>query len=615
MAIHWRRTDLIKSFKDPLSHLTVEQTGRCVARKMIRSGNLTTLFLATDTNDEEVNELEKIMRIYIPNLRLVRQPTFLTGEDWAAVLAQAHFTHMFTVQAMLDKVICAMADVFSGTDASSFSLDITRIRAGLRFQVCDDTPICQGQALVADDARTTEGGKSEGGGKGPEGTSTEGGSGGVQAGQEGSTVTAGEVGATNRPIRTDWVKPVSKEEKDEAARRKVAAGVCDKAQNYGKLYGMGPIAWEPQPGKYVLMDCYRNQMSNRVRCMNKYLLAAGYLNRTLVVPLHADEISRNYERRAYFDLNHTRRCYGPRTVISRDELLELEKGAGGSDTHMPNYTSIGFSPNLTWTSGGFLSSHAVNITDFRLVDSMLRPEARLITFDDLGSAILDASMQANGSRMNNLELPFIRSPGCPNPLAIQPHPAILEAADAFVRTKVLQGLPREWEVKNGSSNSSSGEGEGGRLAFGRYMAVHWRRTDLIKNYAHLTVEQTGSCVARKMIRSGNLTTLFLATDTNDEEVKQLEQVIRASIPNLRLVRQPTSLAGEGWAAVLAQAHFTHMTTVQAVLDKAICVMADVFLGTDASSFTADINRIRAGLRYQECDDTSICHGLPVVGNR
>ncbi|CAI5484932.1 unnamed protein product [Closterium sp. Yama58-4] len=136
--------------QDPLSHLTVEQTGRCVARKMIRSGNLTTLFLATDTNDEEVNELEKIMRTYIPNLRLVRQPMFLTGEDWAALLAQANFTHMFTVQAMLDKVICAMADVFSGTDASSFSLDITRIRAGLRFQVCDDAPICHGQALVGE---------------------------------------------------------------------------------------------------------------------------------------------------------------------------------------------------------------------------------------------------------------------------------------------------------------------------------------------------------------------------------------------------------------------------------------------------------------------------------
>ncbi|CAI7783606.1 unnamed protein product [Closterium sp. NIES-54] len=253
---------------------------------------------------------------------------------------------------------------------------------------------------------------------------------------------------------------------------------------------------------------------------------------------------------------------------------------------------------------------------------MLLPSARLITFDDLGSAILDASMQANGSHMNNLDLPFVRSPDCPNPLAIQPHPAILEAADAFVRSKLVQGLPREWEVKNISSSDSSssssgsdGEGGSGRLAFGRYMAVHWRRTDLIKSYSHLTVEQTGSCVARKMIRSGNLTTLFLATDTNDEEVKQLEQVIRASIPNLRLVRQPASLAGEDWAAVLAQAHFTHMTTVQAVLDKAICVMADVFLGTDASSFTADINRIRAGLRFQECDDTPICHGLPVVGGR
>ncbi|CAI5496888.1 unnamed protein product [Closterium sp. Naga37s-1] len=122
--------------------------------------------------------------------------------------------------------------------------------------------------MSAADARTAEGGKREGGGKGQEGTSTEGGSGGVQAGQEGIPVAnaLGAVATTNRPIRLDWVKPVTQKEKEEAGKQKVAAGVCDKTQNYGKLYGMGPIAWEPQPGKYVLMDCYRNQRESAVKC-------------------------------------------------------------------------------------------------------------------------------------------------------------------------------------------------------------------------------------------------------------------------------------------------------------------------------------------------------------
>ncbi|CAI7901021.1 unnamed protein product [Closterium sp. NIES-53] len=138
-------------------------------------------------------------------------------------------------------------------------------------------------------------------------------------------------------------------------------------------------------------------MSNRVRCIKNYLLAAGYLNRTLVVPLHADEITYHYERRAYFDVNHTRRCFGPRTVISRDEFLQEERerrmgGAGGADgggkggggggggeaggnvavnvdqivcligrcynqdhmgvpDRMPNLTGIGYSPSLKWTNG------------------------------------------------------------------------------------------------------------------------------------------------------------------------------------------------------------------------------------------------------------------------
>ncbi|CAI7783621.1 unnamed protein product [Closterium sp. NIES-53] len=435
-------------------------------------------------------------------------------------------------------------------------------------------------------------------------------------------------------------------------------------------------------------------MSNRVRCIRNYLRAAGYLNRTLVVPLHADEITYNYDRRAYFDVNHTRHCFGPRTVLSRDELLQEERkrrmgsaggggGKGGGDVRidvdqivcltgrcynqvhigipdlLPNLTGIGYSPNVKWTNGGFVHDHPINITDFHRVNSMLLPSARLITFSDLGSLTIDATKMEDGSFMHNVDLPFFRLPGCPDPLAVKPHPVILEAADAFVRSSLLQGLPREWEVKNSSSvdgssstrsntsasnssnsistdssssssssgagSSSSGEGnnsssgdENSSLAIGRYMAIHWRRTDLIKSFkdplSHLTVEQTGRCVARKMIRSGNLTTLFLATDTNDEEVNQLETIIRTYIPNLRLVRQPTSLTGEVWAAVLAQAHFTHMFTVQAMLDKVICAMADVFSGTDASSFSKDIMRIRAGLRFQVCDDAPICQGKALVGD-
>ncbi|GJP55959.1 hypothetical protein CLOM_g14997 [Closterium sp. NIES-68] len=500
---------------------------------------------------------------------------------------------------------------------------------------------------------------------------------GEEQNQEAGRDVSGDAGAASRPIRLDWVKPVTKEEKSEDDKQKVAAGVCEKSQSYDKLYNVGPIAWQPQDNRYILMDCHRNQMSNRVRCIKNYLIAAGYLNRTLVVPLHAGEIHLNYERRAYFDVNHTRRCYGPRTVISRDDMLGEERArrvVDGSEgewngtvnldqivcfvghcynqedmgvpDRMPNLAGIGISPNLKWTNGGFHPSHPINITDFHQIDSMLLPTARLITFSDLGATILDASKTEDGSYMNNLDLPFVRLPGCPNPLAVQPHPAILEAADAFVREKVLQGLPREWEVKNSSSSdSSSGAssstassstdsssstetgtaessgrgGDGISALVGRYMAIHWRRTDLINSFkdpgSHLTVEQTGRCVARKMIRSGNLTTLFLATDTNEDEVKQLDQVLRTYIPNLRLVRQPEFLKGEGWAAVLEQAHFSHMATVQAMLDKVICAMADVFSGTDASSFTSDIGRIRAGLRFVVCDDAPICHGQALVGQR
>ncbi|CAI5482157.1 unnamed protein product [Closterium sp. Yama58-4] len=421
-------------------------------------------------------------------------------------------------------------------------------------------------------------------------------------------------------IKLDWTRPLTMKQRVELDQRKVDRGVCSGTVRYDNQYGRGHMAWIPLPGRYVLMDCHRNQvgqaseaiawplangvrvtgyrlssagltltalclsppptlvtlaipslvcpsppvlmwqLSNRVRCIRNYLTLTGYLNRTLVVPLHAADASStggntgnsssssssttpvadshgnrlSYDRRVFFDVAHAQLCFGPTTVMTPLQVLLRLQGDNG--TH------------------------------------------------GMGSTMMDASRSPQGEYMNGLDVPFFSLDGCNNRLAIQPHPAVLAAADAFVRRVVLGGRAREWEVASGDNSSDSA----------------------YKKAGHVSAQQAGLCVAHKMQRSYNTTALFLATDAGADEISDLEQSIRSVIPSLQLFQLPQEFTEQPWAEVLLPFHFEHLTTVRATLDKAVCAMADVFLGTKISSFSQDIFRIRSGLRYNACDDSTVC---------
>ncbi|CAI6002984.1 unnamed protein product [Closterium sp. NIES-64] len=525
---------------------------------------------------------------------------------------------------------------------------------------------------------------------------------------EGGGTDRGSAAAAAGTIKLDWTRPLTMKQRVESDQRKVDRGVCSGTVRYDNQYSKGHMAWIPLPGRYVLMDCHRNQLSNRVRCIRNYLTLSGYLNRTLVVPLHAADASTggktgsssstapvadshgnrlSYDRRVFFDVAHAQLCFGPTTVMTPLQVLHLQgddgtlgtgaagvpdaadwtSAAGGADAagsatasaldgntgssgvtaaaapaptaptrdaeaagaaggllisqatgvdgstlrdalrvdqvvcltgpcynqqgmgepdHLPDLAHITFSPTLTWTYANLSASHPINSTDAAYIDSLLLPSSPsspsspapslassyMVTFGDLGSTMMDASRSPQGEYMNGLDVPFFSLQGCNNRLAIQPHPAVLAAADAFVRSVVLGGRAREWEGASGdnssdssvvNSSTSSGSGSGSGSESGRYMAVHWRRGDMMSQYkkaGHVSAQQAGLCVAHKMQRSYNTTALFLATDASADEISELEQSIQSVIPGLQLFQLPQDFTAQAWADMLLPFHFEHLTT-------------------------------------------------------
>ncbi|CAI5501113.1 unnamed protein product [Closterium sp. Naga37s-1] len=564
-------------------------------------------------------------------------------------------------------------------------------------------------------------------------------------------------------IQKEWGYAISFEQKKQQLRALKAQGRCnDHPKLFRKwlwesAFQEGSLAWVPQPGKYILMDCQRSQASNRIGCIRRHLLLAGMLNRTLVVPLKPDEVSRFYDRRTFLHLPHLHRCYGPRSAIPLQQLREEVRGAavnGGSmsaaaarrgkggaggggreeagsagesaavseapqeteeegseeegavmvqqvlcpyvacymqpwaskPSVLPELEGVVYH-NMTWTTLNMPLSHMFSLSDLRALESSLLPSADVVLFGD--------SYQWNlyGNLSKSVGLPFGGSGGgsgggsrggeCANRLAVQPHPAVLEAALGFVQQVIWKSPITSSSSSLSSSSTSSSpspsfssssssppsssstavspvvpipEGitpaadasampftaavaaagqnsaaeAGARQQQGsvssemmgsggeqrqpqRYLAVHWRRGDLLLLYqkilAFLTVKNAGRCIVERMVRSGNISTVFLATDADEQEVGQLERVIRSHLPGVEIVQLPEELTGQPWAKVLQPFRFQNQALLRATLDKAVCALADVFMGTPKSSFSSDIERLRTGFRISTCEDEYICESM------
>ncbi|CAI7806502.1 unnamed protein product [Closterium sp. NIES-53] len=368
-----------------------------------------------------------------------------------------------------------------------------------------------------------------------------------------------------------------------------------------------------------------------------------------------------------------RRCYGPRTVITLDELLAERRavrngngssgngsGGNGSSNNSSSstaadiivtqvvcpFTNCYFQPGwglptvlptlggvsyeaLTFTDANLPPDHSINITDIKRIGDLIFPSADVFVMGDLGASLFDETFH------RQIDVPFFRRPGCPNKLAIQPHPAIFEAASRFVTDVLVKGmngsaaessregeeqgnntaaedtLPSAIAAASGGTTTTSTSGSSGKNAGQlRYMAIHWRRKDLVTSFqdsgSHLTINRTARCIADRMAKSGNLSTVFLATDAEPAEVAELTGAVLSHRPDLRLMQLPPNLDAQAWAQVLLPHRFEHPGVVRVTLDKAVCALADVFLGTAASSFTEDIQRIRTGLRVAHCEDQMLC---------
>ncbi|KAL9247235.1 hypothetical protein vseg_020688 [Gypsophila vaccaria] len=357
--------------------------------------------------------------------------------------------------------------------------------------------------------------------------------------------------------------------------------MCGKVDQ--KLGGRRTIEWNPRTGKYLIAICVSGQMSNHLICLEKHMFFAAILGRVLVIPSHKVD----YEFNKVLDIEHINKCLGKDVVVTFEEFAEEKKkemkidrficyftDCYVDDEHVKKLKSLGLTlPKLESPWG----------------EDVKKPKKR--TVEDVKAAFSsdDAVIAIGDVFFADVEKDWVMQPG--GPIAhkcrtlVEPSRLITLTAQRFVQTFL---------GKN-------------------FVALHFRRHGWLKfcnaknPSCFYSVPQAASCIAR-VVERANTPVIYLSTDAADSETGLLQSLVVVDGKTVPLVQRPARNSAEKWDALLYRHGLDGDSQVEAMLDKTICAMSSVFIGSSGSTFTEDIIRLRRGWASASVCDEYICQG-------
>eukprot|EP00271_Cylindrocystis_brebissonii_P012225 TRINITY_DN3042_c0_g1_i3.p1 TRINITY_DN3042_c0_g1~~TRINITY_DN3042_c0_g1_i3.p1 ORF type:complete len:624 (+),score=34.09 TRINITY_DN3042_c0_g1_i3:250-2121(+) len=388
-------------------------------------------------------------------------------------------------------------------------------------------------------------------------------------------------------------------------RRKILRSPLERCHNIdNSCYGPSPdtlIPWRPRRNRYLVAICSHGRMGNRLMCLRKYVVFAALMNRTLVIPrFFKDEYM--YDLDWVFDVKHARKCLGKRTVISVEEYLREQKkdvmevflkcwwgnchirvdGAGRCLLVQKAIPEIKPKPGSCEKTDAAMR---LPLAEFNRLFASVDEE--VFSFGDLFpiDGISEIPHQFLG-----VEDPLELAAEGPCAMAMRPDEAILESARGFIRSHIGDDP---------------------------YLAVHLRRGDFwehnINSNFHmwLSARKLGTCIGERLRRINNegpMTTIFMATNGNDDEIDFLMKTVKdvSKVKSIRLVRMQPHHFQEAWASPLVERGWRDHQQAQAEVGKTVGAMSKVLLGSWGSTFSATMYRLKNGLVGRSCHDAYIC---------
>ncbi|KAK4479208.1 hypothetical protein RD792_014719 [Penstemon davidsonii] len=346
------------------------------------------------------------------------------------------------------------------------------------------------------------------------------------------------------------------------------------------------IEWKPRSDKYLLAICVSGQMSNHLICLEKHMFFAAFLNRVLVIPSSKVD----YEFRRVLDIEHINKCLGRKVVVTFEEFAETKK----NHLHVDKFMCYFSDPVPCFVDDDHvkkLKGLGLSLSKIETVwkEDVKKPKQRTVQ-DVLAKFSSDDDVIAIGDVFfADVERDWVLQPG--GPIAhkcktlIEPSRLILLTAQRFIQTFLGKD----------------------------FIALHFRRHGFLKfcnakkPSCFFPVPQAAECINR-LVERANTPVIYLSTDAADSETGLLQSLVVLNGKTVPLVRRPARNSAEKWDALLYRHGLEGDSQVEAMLDKTICALSSVFIGSSGSTFTEDILRLRKDWGSASLCDEYLCQG-------
>ncbi|OAY64449.1 hypothetical protein ACMD2_04351 [Ananas comosus] len=361
----------------------------------------------------------------------------------------------------------------------------------------------------------------------------------------------------------------------------------DLCRKVDKLSGRRTIEWRPKKDRFLFAICLSGQISNHLICLEKHMFFAALLDRTLILP--SPKLDYEYDR--ILDINHINECFGRKVVMPFEEFSDMKKNKITIDRFICYIAS----PPCFLDEEHIKRLKTMGISLGKIEaawpeDAKLKEQKKRVVGDITPKFSSDAEVLAIGDMFYaDVEEDWLMQPG--GPLAhkcktvLQPSRLIMLTAQRFVQTFL-------------GSN---------------FIALHFRRHGFLKfcnakkESCFFPIPQAAECILRVVERS-NAPAIYLSTDAAESETNLLQSLVVLNDKPVPLVKRPDHNNVEKWDALLYRNHIGGDSLVEAMLDKTICALSNVFIGSSGSTFTEDILRLRRGWGSASRCDEYLCQG-------
>ncbi|XP_073005471.1 O-fucosyltransferase 36-like [Typha latifolia] len=380
---------------------------------------------------------------------------------------------------------------------------------------------------------------------------------------------------------------ITSEPLDDSAGADLPHSAVDVCRKIDRPTGRRTIEWKPKKDKFLFAICLSGQMSNHLICLEKHMLFAALLDRVLVLP--STKFDYQYDR--VLDINHINECFGRKVVMPFEEFSEVKK----NKMQIDGFICYMASPPCFLDEEHIkrLKNMGISLGKIEAAwpeDAKLKEPKKRVVGDIMPKFSSDAEVLAIGDMFYaDVEEEWLTQPG--GPLAhkcktvIQPSKLIMLTAQRFVQT----------------------------FLGGNFVALHFRRHGYLsfcnvkKESCFFPIPQAAECILR-VVERANAPVIYLSTDAAESETNLLQSFIVLNDKPVPLVRRPDHNNAEKWDALLYRNHIGGDSQVEAMLDKAICALSNVFIGSSGSTFTEDILRLRRGWGSASHCDGYLCQG-------